>query len=39
MSIEHLLGKIACTDCLPFMRSLPDKCIDLVLTIALSHNL
>lgn len=32
MSIEHLLGKIHQGDCLPFMRSLPDKCVDLVLT-------
>ena len=32
MSIDHLLGKIHNVDCLPFMRSLPDKCVDLVLT-------
>lgn len=32
MSIEHLLGKVHNVDCLPFMRSLPDKCVDLVLT-------
>jgi len=31
-SIEHLLGKIHNTDCLEFMRQLPDKCVDLVLT-------
>lgn len=31
-SINHLLGQVHCTDCLPFMRSLPDKCVDLVLT-------
>lgn len=31
-SIEHLLGKIHNVDCLPFMRSLPDKCVDLVLS-------
>ena len=31
-SIDHLLGRIHQTDCLPFMRSLPDKCVDLVLT-------
>mgnify|MGYP001581077533 CR=1 FL=1 len=29
---EELLGKVHQTDCLPFMRSLPDKCIDLVVT-------
>lgn len=31
-SIEHLLGKIHQGDCLPFMRALPDKCVDLILT-------
>ena len=31
-SIDHLLGKIHQGDCLPFMRSLPDKCVDLILT-------
>lgn len=31
-NIDHLLGRIHQTDCLPFMRSLPDKCVDLVLT-------
>lgn len=31
-NIEHLLGKIHQGDCLPFMRALPDKCVDLVLT-------
>jgi len=31
-SIDHLLGRVHQTDCLPFMRSLPDKCVDLVLT-------
>ena len=30
--ISHLLGKIHNVDCLPFMRTLPDKCVDLVLT-------
>ena len=30
--ISSLLGRVHQTDCLPFMRSLPDKCIDLVLT-------
>jgi DNA modification methylase len=28
--ISHLLGRIHQTDCLPFMRSLPDKCVDIV---------
>lgn len=32
MSIEHLLGKIHQGDCLEFMRQLPNKCVDLVLT-------
>jgi site-specific DNA-methyltransferase (adenine-specific) len=32
MSIEHLLGKIHNCDCLEFMKQLPDKCVDLVLT-------
>ena len=32
MGIDHLLGKVHNCDCLPFMRSLPDKCADLVLT-------
>ena len=32
MSIEHLLGKVHNVDCLEFMRQLPDKCVDLVLT-------
>lgn len=31
-SIEHLIGKIHNVDCLPFMRSLPDNCVDLVVT-------
>ena len=30
--ITNLLGKIHNGDCLEFMRQLPDKCIDLVLT-------
>jgi site-specific DNA-methyltransferase (adenine-specific) len=30
--IDHLLGKIHNTDCLAFMKQLPDKCIDLILT-------
>ena len=32
MSIEHLLGKVHNCDCLEFMKQLPDKCVDLVLT-------
>lgn len=32
MEISHLLNKIHHADCLDFMRQLPDKCIDLVLT-------
>ena len=32
MSIEHLLGKVHNIDCLEFMRGLPDKCVDLVVT-------
>ena len=30
--ITNLLGKIHNVDCLDFMRQLPDKCVDLVLT-------
>jgi len=30
--INHLIGKIHQGDCLEFMRKLPDKCVDLVLT-------
>lgn len=30
--ISHLLNKIHLGDCLEFMRELPDKCVDLVLT-------
>ena len=30
--ITPLLGKIHNCDCLEFMRQLPDKCVDLVLT-------
>jgi modification methylase len=30
--IDHLLGKIHVGDCLKFMQSLPDKCVDLVVT-------
>ena len=32
MSIDHLLGKVHNVDCLEFMKQLPDKCVDLVLT-------
>ncbi len=31
-SIEQLLGKVHNCDCLEFMKQLPDKCVDLVLT-------
>ncbi len=31
-NIEHLLGKVHNCDCLEFMKQLPDKCVDLVLT-------
>jgi len=31
-AISHLLGKVHQGDCLEFMRQLPDKCVDLVLT-------
>ena len=31
-SIDHLLGKVHNVDCLEFMKQLPDKCVDLVLT-------
>ena len=30
--ISHLLGKVHNVDCLEFMRQLPDKCVDLVVT-------
>lgn len=30
--IEHLLGKVHNCDCLEFMKQLPDKCVDLVVT-------
>ncbi len=30
--MEQYLNKIICSDCLPILKSLPDKCIDLVLT-------
>ena len=30
--ISHLLGKIHQGDCLEFMKQLPDKCVDLVVT-------
>lgn len=30
--IEHLLNTVHCMDCLEFMKTLPDKCVDLVLT-------
>lgn len=31
-TLDHLLNKIHHADCLDFMKQLPDKCIDLVLT-------
>ena len=30
--MEQYLNKITCSDCLPILNSLPDKCVDLVLT-------
>lgn len=30
--ISHLLGKVHNCDCIEFMKQLPDKCVDLVLT-------
>jgi site-specific DNA-methyltransferase (adenine-specific) len=30
--LEPYLNKITCGDCLPILKSLPDKCVDLVLT-------
>lgn len=30
--MDHLLNTVHCMDCLEFMKTLPDKCIDLVLT-------
>jgi len=30
--IEDIINKVHCADCLTFMRNLPDKCVDLVLT-------
>ena len=32
MSIDHLLGKVHNCDCLEFMRQLPDKCVDAIIT-------
>jgi DNA modification methylase len=32
MKLDDLIGKVTCGDCLPILKSLPDKCIDLVLT-------
>lgn len=32
MQIEKYLNQIHCGDCLEFMKKLPDKCVDLVLT-------
>ena len=30
--IEDIINKVHCADCLEFMKQLPDKCVDLVLT-------
>lgn len=32
MTLEDLIGKITCADCLDILKQLPDKCVDLVLT-------
>ena len=32
MKLEEMINKVTCGDCLPILKSLPDKCIDLVLT-------
>lgn len=32
MTLDDLIGKITCADCLDILKQLPDKCIDLVLT-------
>lgn len=31
-TMEHLINKIICSDCLDILRGLPDKCFDLCLT-------
>ena len=28
----HLLGRVHQVDCLPFMRKLPERCVDLIVT-------
>lgn len=30
--IEEFVNKIICGDCLEVMKSMPDKCVDLILT-------
>ncbi len=30
--LSSMINKVICGDCLPILKSLPDKCIDLVLT-------
>lgn len=32
MTIDDLINKITCADCMDILKQLPDKCIDLVLT-------
>jgi site-specific DNA-methyltransferase (adenine-specific) len=32
MTLNDLIGKITCADCLDILKQLPDKCVDLVLT-------
>ena len=32
MKLEEMINQVICGDCLPILKSLPDKCIDLVLT-------
>lgn len=32
MKLEEMINKVHCADCLEFMKDLPDKSIDLVLT-------
>ena len=31
MILSEMINKVICSDCLPILKSLPDKCIDLVL--------
>lgn len=32
MTVEDLIGKITCADCMDILKQLPDKCIDCILT-------